>query len=187
MPLLVVLIALMAGLAACGEDEPSRAARQSASSAPSAAEQRAIARVRAFKRAHHSPAALAAQLDGRPPAERRRVLVAHLEGEVFADARRLARRGLLEGVYRGARCLVARPDRKLIEKDAATPVLRYDCVAYRTPGRTNPPVLIGAPYEARVDIERRRYAWCREIPAAGEGLSNAETYVYPPAACSAAP
>ena len=187
MPLRVVLMALTAALAACGEDEPSPAPPPATSAAPSAAEQRAIARVRAFKRAHHSRAALAAELEGRPPAERRRVLVAHVEREVFADARRLARSGRLDGVYRGARCLVIRPDRKLLEKDAATPVLRYDCVAYRTPGRTNPPVLIGAPYEARVDIERRRYAWCREIPAAGEGLSNAETYVYPPAACSAAP
>jgi hypothetical protein len=106
---------------------------------------------------------------------------------VLRDARSRARRHQLDGPFRGVDCSVVRDDRNYARAHPDAPVLRYECLAYNRRAATNPPVILGTPYLARVDFSAHRYAWCLFTPVGGEGTHTAVTFAVRPAAACAKP
>lgn len=73
-----------------------------------------------------------------------------------------------------------REDERYARRHPAAPVLRYECIAYRLRAHTDPPLVIGQPFLARVDFAGHRYAWCEYVPVGGEGTHLASTFDAPP-------
>ena len=94
---------------------------------------------------------------------------------ITQDARARIAAGTLDGKVEGTLCDVfpATDARRAAERDPATRIARYDCVAYSSKlksaqGRT---AVFGHPYWLVIDYERPRLTWCKVIPRAGEGGS----------------
>jgi hypothetical protein len=103
-----------------------------------------------------------------------------LRGSVLRDARARARRHRLDGPFKGVQCDITRNDRDYAADHPDAPVLRYECLAYTSRSETNPPVILGTPFLARVDFGARRYVWCLFTPVGGEGAHTASTFDVPP-------
>jgi hypothetical protein len=189
----LALVVVAGGLAGCGGHAGGQATtatrRAATSDAPATPAQRAALTARRRREApHFSSAALRRRLTRLPQAQRRRPLLVALRRSVLRDARARARRGELEGRFLDVSCTVTRDDRPYARSHPGAPVLRYECLAitYRT--ATRPPVLIGKPFLARVDLAAARYAWCLFTPVGGEGAHTAATFaVQPSPACAAPP
>jgi hypothetical protein len=107
----------------------------------------------------------------------RAALVRRSETLIAADARERAAAGTIDGPIRGASCHPF-PDtevRSAAERIDATPVGRYECVAYKSKFEA-PPVegrkrtgLFGYPYWLVIDYARSKLVWCKVTPRAGEG------------------
>lgn len=192
--LVLVLVALAAGPAACGghagEPRATTAARGPAATdaAPTPAQRAAIVARKRREAPRFSSPALRRELLARPQAARRAPLLVALRRSVLRDARARARRGRLEGRFRDVSCSITRADRPFARRHPGATALRYDCLAitYRSAGRH--PVLIGKAFLARVDLATARYAWCLFTPVGGEGTHSAGTFdVQPSPACAAPP
>ena len=119
-------------------------------------------------RADGTPAAA-----GADPLEHRAALVTEGETLIAADARA---RESVDSEIRGAQCdpYPTTAGRRAAEQDAATPVGRYDCVAYTSKfelpddeqRRTG---LFGYPYWLVIDYADAKLVWCKISPRASEG------------------
>ena len=112
---------------------------------------------------------------GTDPVERRAALLRFGEAGITADANRRVAEGTLKGDHKGTRCEVF-PEtdaRRAAERDPATRVGRYDCVAYTSQleGYTENQALFGDPFWLVIDYEKETLVWCKITPRAGEGGS----------------
>lgn len=122
------------------------------------------------------------------PTRRRPALVADLRRAILADARRRVAQGRLEGPAREVTCSIAREDQVYAKENPGAPILRYSCLAVRLRSNGRPPVMLGAPFAARVQFEVPRYTWCMFTPVGGEGTHTALTFeVSPSPKCVAPP
>jgi hypothetical protein len=148
--------------------------------------ERAAARqaaLEAAERARLARDARPVRAEGRPATagadalEHRAALVTEAEGLIAADARRRAAAGTIDGDIQGAECapFPTTQERRLAERDAATPAGRYDCVAYTSKSeapdlegqkRTG---LFGYPFWLVIDYDDAKLVWCKVTPRAGEG------------------
>jgi hypothetical protein len=120
----------------------------------------------------NAPAATAAE----DPLVYRAGLVARAEREITSDARaRVAAGTLARGDIKGTDCAVfpATDARRAAERDPATAIGRYECVAYtsKLEGLANRTATFGHPFWLVIDYERGRLVWCKVTPRAGEGGS----------------
>ena len=166
--LAAVSIPVVGALRDDAADERARAAerQRQITAAERVRQERAAVPVRAT-----APAAPA----GVDPIEHRAALVRFGEDQITADANRRVAEGTLKGDHKGTRCeLFPETDaRRAAERDPATRVGRYDCVAYTSQleGYTENQALFGDPFWLVVDYERGKLVWCKITPRAGEGGS----------------
>jgi hypothetical protein len=119
----------------------------------------------------------------------RRALVAGLEAAVTADARRRAQRGDHGRRYRSASCFrfPKGVDDPPPADDLGRAVAVVECIAVTADvaadSRTTTGSLIGAPYRARVDFRRGRYAFCKIVQQPGELAIQRRPAVLVPEAC----
>lgn len=178
--LAAIALPIIGGLRDDAADERERAAarQQERVAAEKARQERDARPVRA-----QGPA-LGADED--PLAHRER-LVADAEARITQDARARVAAGTLDGDIKGTECgpYPRTEARRLAERDPATTIARYDCVAYTSkfdaPGadgqeRTG---LFGHPFWLVVDYDRSRLVWCKVTPRAGEGGSVLITVAVP--------
>lgn len=169
---LTLALLLACGVSACGHS----------GNALSPAERAAASQRRERERPHFASRSLAAT--GR----RHHALLTELRRSVLHDARARVARHELRGPVLGVACNVTRDDEAYAKAHPAAPILRYDCLAISFRGRTDPPMLLGSQFEARVNFARGSYAWCLFTPVGGEGAHSAATFhVTPSPACVAPP
>ena len=181
--LVAVSVPIIGGLRedAAGERERASAREE----ALAAAERVRLTRESRPVRADGTPAAA-----GADPLEHRAALVAEGETLIAADARA---RESVKSKIRGAQCdpYPTTAARRAAEQDAATPVGRYDCVAYTSkfelPGdeqqRTG---LFGYPYWLVIDYADAKLVWCKISPRASEG-GRSLAFVTAPEPCQDPP
>jgi hypothetical protein len=127
---------------------------------------------------------------GADPLAHRAALVRHGEKLITADARKRAAAGTVKGDIKGTSC-TPYPNveaRRVAERDLATSVGRYDCVAYTS--KFEPPELeeqkrtgyFGYPYWLVIDYGASKLVWCKVTPRAGEG-GRSLAFVPVPAPC----
>jgi hypothetical protein len=126
---------------------------------------------------------------GESALEHRAALVATAEELITRDARERVRQGRLKGPIAATRCdpYPLTEERRRLERDPATPVGRYECVAYNArfelpelQGRRRTG-LLGHPYWVVIDYERAALVWCKISPRAGEGGRSLATVPVPEA------
>jgi predicted nucleic acid-binding Zn ribbon protein len=124
---------------------------------------------------------------GEDPIAHREELVTAAEERITEDARARVAAGTLDGDIKGTECgpYPRTEARRTAERDPATRLARYDCVAYTSkfdaPGadgqkRTG---LFGHPFWLVVDYDTARLVWCKVTPRAGEGGSVLVTVAVP--------
>jgi type II secretory pathway pseudopilin PulG len=81
----------------------------------------------------------------------------------------------VDGDIQGTQCDVfpATDGRRAAEQDPATPVGRYDCVAFVSKLEANQQrtAVFGHPFWLVIDYKRSKLVWCKVTPRAGEGGS----------------
>jgi type II secretory pathway pseudopilin PulG len=116
-----------------------------------------------------------APVAGEDPLEHRAKLLSFGEAKITEDARQRVAAGTLDGDIKGTDCDVfpATDGRRAAEQDPATPVGRYDCVAFTSKLEANQQrtAVFGHPFWLVIDYERSKLAWCKVTPRAGEGGS----------------
>ena len=90
-------------------------------------------------------------------------------------ARERVAAGTLDGDIQGTQCDVfpATEGRRAAEQDPATPVGRYDCVAFVSKLEANQQrtAVFGHPFWLVIDYKASKLVWCKVAPRAGEGGS----------------
>jgi predicted nucleic acid-binding Zn ribbon protein len=178
--LVAVSVPIVAGLRDDADAERQRAAERQR-------ERVAAERVRQERDARPVRARGPAPAAGEDALAHRERLVADAEAKITDDARERVAAGTLEGDIKGTECgpYPRTAARSAAERDPATAIGRYDCVAYTSkfdaPGangeqRTG---LFGHPYWLVVDYDRARFVWCKVTPRAGEGGSVLVTVAVP--------
>src|SRR5215218_5559281 len=112
---------------------------------------------------------------GEEPLEHRARLLGFGEAKITEDARERVAAGTLDGDIQGTQCDVfpATDGRRAAEQDPATPVGRYDCVAFVSKLEANQQrtAVFGHPFWLVIDYKRSKLVWCKVTPRAGEGGS----------------
>jgi hypothetical protein len=143
------------------------------------------------QRPRHGRATLPAE--NLSPSEERRAreeLLARVERDITADARRRAASGELDARARRTDCLPSPSSVKRLggERDLSLRVDAYDCVAVTHDIRANEVQnagTIGFPFRVVVDFRRFTYAWCKTNPSPGEAaIPDPREVPRLPAACS---
>jgi hypothetical protein len=116
-----------------------------------------------------------AAADGEDPLAHRARLLERAQALITADARKRVAAGTLDGDIKGTECEVfpETDERRAAERDPATAVGRYDCVAFtsKLEGDQERLAVFGHPFWLVIDYRRATYAWCKVTPRAGEGGS----------------
>ena len=166
--LAAVALPVVGGLRDEAADERERAAERQAQ-LREAERARQVRESRPVRVAGPPPAA------GEDPLAHHERLLRFGEQRITQDARARIAAGSLDGKVEGTLCDIfpATEGRRAAERDPATRIARYDCVAYSSKlksaqGRT---AVFGHPYWLVIDYERPRLTWCKVIPRAGEGGS----------------
>jgi hypothetical protein len=127
------------------------------------------------------------------PLEERRArqrLLAQVERDITADARRRAAKGQLDAKARRTDCLPSPSSVKRLggERDLKLQVDAYDCLAVTRDIPANEVQrggTIGYPFRTVVNFRRFTYAWCRTNPAPAEAATpDPRDVPLLPAACS---
>jgi hypothetical protein len=171
--LAAVAVPVVSSLREDASGERERAARRQA--ALEAAERARLARDARPIRADGPPLKA-----GDDPLAHRATLVRRAETLVAADAQRRVAAGTIDGDIHGASCspFPTTAARRAAERDPATPVGRYECVAWTSKLQT-PEVqgkkgtgLLGYPYWVVVDYADATLVWCKITPRASEGARS---------------
>jgi hypothetical protein len=172
-----VAVPVVSGLREDASDERARAAQQQA-------QLREAERARQVRDARPVRAEGPAALAGEDPLAHRARLLERAQALITADARERVAAGTLDGDIKGTVCDVF-PEtdaRRAAERDAATAVGRYDCVAYTSmlEGNQQHTAVFGNPFWLVIDYRRSAYVWCKVTPRAGEGGSVLVSVPVPP-------
>jgi hypothetical protein len=182
---LIAAITIPIAIGTRGDAAKERAAAERRQAALEAAE-----RARLTRDSRAIRAAGPALAKGEDPIAHRTVLVRHAERLIAKDARGRVAAGTIDGPIKGASCepFPETQARKAAERDGATTLARYDCVAYKSTFETAPvngqsrPGYFGYPYWLVVDFPRSKLVWCKVTPRAGEG-GRSLAFVPVPAPC----
>jgi hypothetical protein len=122
---------------------------------------------------------------GEDPLEHRARLLERGEQAITNDARARVTAGTLaSGDIKGTDCDVfpSTDARRAAERDPATHVGRYDCVAFtsKLEGNQNRTAVFGHPFWLVIDYDSDRLVWCKVTPRAGEGGSVLVSVPVPP-------
>ena len=163
-----IAIPVIAGLRDDAADERERAEQRQAAL-------REAERARQIRDARPVRADGPAAAAGDDPFAHRARLLERAEELITADARKRVAAGTLDGDIKGTQCDVF-PEtdaRRAAERDPATQVARYDCVAYTSmlEGNQQRTAVFGHPFWLVIDFRRDAYVWCKVTPRAGEGGS----------------
>jgi hypothetical protein len=138
-------------------------------------------RTAATKPAPPLPAQLRAHTATAPSASRASVLAA-AERAITRDARARVRRHEFHGPVLRTSCKPRGRPGDVTDGD----VVVYSCLAIAFVGprtATEPPLISGQPFQARVDFPSRRFTWCKLQPPGGEGTGRPGEERQPPKAC----